>query len=102
MELLQNAGFTAGAFDAQFRLLESAIQWIRRSSRSWIFQKDIILDRHNICQRNLEGESDDSINMQRMSLGPAGAAHIRERLAPIKAREQSTTAPTAEDIMWLE
>ncbi|CAI5722094.1 unnamed protein product [Peronospora effusa] len=45
-----------------------------------------------------EEESDDSINMQRMSLGPAGAAHIRERLAPIKAREQSTTALTAEDM----
>ncbi|CAI5722019.1 unnamed protein product [Peronospora effusa] len=45
-----------------------------------------------------EGESDDSINMQRMSLGPAGAAHIRERLAPIKAREQSTSALTAEDM----
>ena len=114
MELLQSAGFTAGAFDAQV-LLECDLDRVIQAGRS-LFTKlipltgecdpvdqatqqivDIPKGYHTGSSQYMSAESevesdDSSINIQRMSLGPAGATHIRERMAPIKTEARSKTA----------
>ena len=44
-----------------------------------------------------EIESDDSIGIQRMSLGPSGAAHLRDRVETIKTEPRLTTARSKEE-----
>ena len=44
-----------------------------------------------------EIEPDDLIDVQRMSLGPSGAAHLRDRVETIKIKPRSTTARVKEE-----
>uniref|UniRef100_A0AAV1UEH8 Uncharacterized protein n=1 Tax=Peronospora matthiolae TaxID=2874970 RepID=A0AAV1UEH8_9STRA len=60
----------------------------------------IIPDRHKYASAESEMESDDSVGIQRMSLGPSGGTHLRDRVESVKlnslskatgAKEQMTT-----------
>ena len=121
MALLQGVGFTAGAFDAQ-RLLECSVDQVLQASRS-LYAKllplvgnqevknqviepigQMIEPIGNISEADhtgssqyasagSEAESDMSMGIQRMSLGPAGARFLRKSLDQSEMEARSAQDP---------
>ena len=113
IQLLQDAGFTPGAFDAQ-ELLDCDQDQINTASKS-LFEKLIpltdiadvkeqaIVPMENIAHdyhtgssqyasAESEVNSDESIGITRMSLGPTGVALLRDHKMPTKTEQQSRSA----------
>ena len=113
IQLLQDAGYVAGAFDAS-ELLECDQDQAIHACRS-LYDKLIPLtgkyestdqavatiadtprEQHTgssqYASAESEMESDDSVGIQRMSLDPSGAAHLRDRgeTAKLKPRSMAT------------
>ena len=114
MKLLEDAGYIAGSFDAQL-LLECHHDQVIRAGKS-LFEKLIPLTGECDCEDQAappgqsaprgyhtgssqyasaesEVESEDSIPIQRMSLGPSGADLIRERASQKNIQGRSTEVP---------
>ena len=116
--ILQDDGFAAGAFDAQ-ELLECDSNQVIHASRSLFAKLSPLTGNHDAVDQAImpiddipkgyhtgssqyasaesEMGSSDSMNIQRMSLGPTGAALLRERMAPIKIEARSTKEATPQD-----
>ena len=121
MALLQGVGFTAGAFDAQV-LLECSVDQVLQASRSLyakllplVGDQDVknqviepigqmiepignILEADHTgssqyASAGSEAESDMSMGIQRMSLGPAGATFLRKRLDQPEMKARSAQNP---------
>lgn len=114
MKLLEDAGCVAGSFDPQL-LLECHHYQVIRAGKS-LFEK--LIPRTNECDcedqaappdhsarrgyhtgssqyasAKSEVESEDSIPIQRMSLGPSGADLIRKRSSQKNIKRISTEVP---------
>ena len=114
MKLLQEAGFIAGEFDAQ-KLLECDHDQVINAGKS-LFEKLIpltgrsgsidqaIISTKEGCQTGSsqyasaesEADSTDSIDIQRMSLGPSGEVFIRNKTLQAEMETQSTNIPMAQ------
>ena len=114
MKLLEDAGYIAGSFDAQL-LMECHHDQVIRAGKS-LFEKLIPLTGECDCEDQAappdqsaprgyhtgssqyasaesEVESEDSIPIQRMPLGPSGADLIRERASQKNIKGRSTEVP---------
>ena len=119
IQLLQEAGYVAGAFDTN-ELLECDQDQVIHACRSLYDKLIPLTGKHKVTDQTAastadapreyhtgssqyasaesEVESDDSVCIQRMSLGPSGAAHLRDRVETIK-RDPRSTATCAKDQM---
>uniref|UniRef100_A0AAV1T4S6 Uncharacterized protein n=1 Tax=Peronospora matthiolae TaxID=2874970 RepID=A0AAV1T4S6_9STRA len=112
IQLLQDAGYVAGAFDAN-EMLECDQDQVIHACRSLY---DNLMPLKGICESSdqavatiadvpsgydtgssqnalaeSEMESDDSVGIQLMSLGPSGATHLRDRVESVKLNSRSKT-----------
>ena len=110
IQLLHDAGYVAGVFDAN-KLLECYQDQVIHACRS-LYNKltpltgkrestdqtsttivDVPRGYHTgssqYASADSEMESDDSVGIQRTSLGPSGAAHLRDRVETIKIEPSS-------------
>uniref|UniRef100_A0AAV1VBJ4 Uncharacterized protein n=1 Tax=Peronospora matthiolae TaxID=2874970 RepID=A0AAV1VBJ4_9STRA len=119
IQLLHDAGYVAGVFDAN-KLLECDQDQVIHTCRL-LYNKLAPLT--GKCEPNdqaaaaiadtprgyhtgssqyasaeSEMESDDSVGIQRMSLGPSGAAHLRDQVDAIKCEPRSAIACAKEEM----
>uniref|UniRef100_A0AAV1TUP4 Uncharacterized protein n=1 Tax=Peronospora matthiolae TaxID=2874970 RepID=A0AAV1TUP4_9STRA len=110
IQLLQDAGYVAGAFDAN-ELLERDQDQVIHACRS-LYDKLISLTgkcksadqavatiadvprgyhagSSQYASAEYEMESYDSVGIQRMSLGPSGATYLRDRVESVKLNSRS-------------
>uniref|UniRef100_A0AAV1TWM2 Uncharacterized protein n=1 Tax=Peronospora matthiolae TaxID=2874970 RepID=A0AAV1TWM2_9STRA len=119
VQILQDAGYVAGASDAN-KLLECDQDQMIHAFRSLcdklitLTEKcesadqaaatiaDIPSEYHTgssqYASAESEMESDDSVGTQRMSLGPSGAAHLRDRVESVKLNSRSKATGAKEEL----
>ena len=119
IQLLQDAGYVAGAFDAN-GLLECDQDQVIHACRYLCDKLILLMGKCEVTDQAVattddapreyhtgssqyasaesEMESDDSVGIQRISLGPSGATHLRHRVESVKLNPRSKATCSREQI----